>query len=295
MQGWKTGLVGLALICQALNATAAKIVADVVYGHKDGLALVYDVIKPDRKANGAAVVYMVSGGWFSFWRKPEDRVPQFTLLLERGFTIYAVHHGSAPRFKVPDAVRDVRAALRHIREHAAEHKVDPNRLGIYGGSAGGHLSLMLGLDPAGNSKAGVAVGRMQPVYAADVSVDAPVAAVVAYYPPVDMRTRVGPSERFPALDFPADDAVAISPILHVSADDPPILLVHGDADDLVPLADSEILAKSLKQKGVKHRLDVIKGGDHGFRNPEHRGQATTAMIAWFEEHLLKGKKRRKKG
>ena len=178
--------------------------------------------------------------------------------------MFAVQHGSAPRFKVPDAVRDVRKATGYIRRHAGDYGIDPTRLGVWGGSAGGHLSLMLGLDPQAGAE---------------------LAAVVAYYPPVDLRNRVGPSERFPALDFPVKTASAISPILFVSDEDPPVLLIHGDADDLVPLNDSEILAAEFDRVGVDYELLVIEGGDHGFRNPSHRAQATRAMVGWFEEYL----------
>ena len=118
-------------------AAEPKITADVIYGHKDGMALTYDVFEATNP-NGAGVIYMVSGGWFSIWRPPENRVVSFEPLLAEGFTVFAVHHGSAPRFKVPDAVSDVRAAVRHIRETAESHGVDPNRLGVWGGRAGGH-------------------------------------------------------------------------------------------------------------------------------------------------------------
>lgn len=260
--------------------------SDVIYGHKDGMALTYDVFLPE-KANGAGVVYMVSGGWFSIWQPASQRLSYFDALLAEGFTVFAVHHGSAPRFKVPEAVSDVRAAVRHIKKNAATHGVDPNRLGVWGGSAGGHLSLMLGLDPEGKpfEPRGEGFRQIGPQYLADAADDAKLAAVVAFYPPADIRPRVGPSERFPALDFPKEQAASISPILFISADDPPTRLIHGDSDELVPVADSEILQKSLEETGVKHDLLVIKGGDHGFRNPDHRKEAMAAMVAWFKQHL----------
>lgn len=267
------------------GSAQAEIVADVIYGHKDGMALVYDVFKP-ASANGAGVVRMISGGWFSRWVEPAQRMSGFEPLLAEGFTVFAVHHGSAPRFKVPDAVSDVRAALRHIRVHAADYGVAPDRLGAWGGSAGGHLSLMLGLNSEG-LPAGPRDGRPRqegPHYRAGAA-GAYVAAVVAYFPPVDLREVVGPSERFPALDFTVDQAPAISPILFVTADDPPTLLIHGDADELVPLINSEILTAAFQETGVTHELRVIEGGDHGFRNPDHRAEATTAMVAWFKQHL----------
>ena len=120
-----------------------KVINDMVYGHKDGMALVYDVIQPE-KTNGAAVAYMISGGWYSIWREPRTRLGMTEDLLDAGFTIVLVYHGSSPRYHVPDAYADVSRAIRHIRLHANSYGIDPDRLGVTGGSAGGHLSLMVG-------------------------------------------------------------------------------------------------------------------------------------------------------
>ncbi|HTE42464.1 MAG TPA: alpha/beta hydrolase, partial [Steroidobacteraceae bacterium] len=164
---------GCASTSTAPTAASVKITADIVYGHKDGMALFYDVFTPS-KQNGSAVLYMVSGGWFSRWQEPQKRVAGFQQLLDRGITVIAVHHGSAPRFKVPEAVADVRRAVRHVRVNAAAYHLDANRLGVWGGSAGGHLSLMLGLaSDQGNPAATDPIERASNW----------VKAVVAYYPP----------------------------------------------------------------------------------------------------------------
>ena len=244
-------------------ATASPaITSDVIYGHKAGMALVYDVIQPEDH-HGAAVLFMVSGGWFSRWQPAEQRVPWFAHLLEAGFTVVAVHHGSAPRFKVPEAVADVRLAVAHLRENAERFGIDPNRLGVHGGSAGGHLSLMLGLDAEGEN-------RLQ--------------AVVAYFPPVDLADVVGPSERFPALDFDPELAADVSPINFVSADDPPVLLIHGDQDELVSISHSERLHAALDEAGVANELVVIEGAAHGFRG-EAQQTARAATAEFFQAHL----------
>ena len=128
-------LLLIALIVSAATLADVKIKADVVYGHKDGMALVYDVIQP-ANANGAAIVYMVSGGWFSRWAPPENRAQQFADILEAGFTVIPVHHGSAPRYKVPEAYADVSRAIRHIKMNAEAFEIDVNRIGVTGGSAG---------------------------------------------------------------------------------------------------------------------------------------------------------------
>ena len=253
-----------------------EVTPDVVYGHKDGMALTFDVFHP-RNAHGGAVLYMVSGGWVSRWSPPEWLIARsFGGLLEKGLTVMAVRHGSAPRYKVPEAEADVRRALRYIRLHSEELGVDEDRLGVYGGSAGGHLSLMLGLA----SDDGV-------MDSSDEIMRAParVAAVVAYYPPVDLRPIVGPSERFPALDFAEDQAASISPILFASSDDPPTLLIHGDADMLVNVQNSEVMFEALQEKRVESELIIIPGGDHGFRLTADRERAQQAMVEWFDRHL----------
>lgn len=156
----------------AQTASQPAITPDIVYGHKDGMALIYDMFEPQGQKNGAGILFMVSGGWFSVWAEPQSRVAGFSSFLEAGYTVFAVHHGSAPRYKVPEAYEDVDLALRHIRLNAQEYGIDPERLGVTGGSAGGHLSLMLGLHepPASPSGTGLLQQRSD------------VAAVVAYFP-----------------------------------------------------------------------------------------------------------------
>lgn len=287
LQSRRVGCALLLIAATVCNGAVAAIQQDVIYGHKDGMALVYDVFEP-ASANGAGIVYMVSGGWYSIWQPPERRLSSFQGLLDAGFTVFAVHHGSAPRYKVPDAVSDVRGALRHIKARADEYGVDSNRLGVWGGSAGGHLALMLGLDPEGLPAAPPAEGRgrmLGPHYL-NAEGAADVAAVVAYFPPVDLRSLAGPNDRFPALNFPEEDASAVSPILFVSADDPPVLLIHGDADELVAIRNSEVMSAALAEATVPHEFVVIDGGDHGFRGPGQRAEAYRAMLSWFKDNLL---------
>ena len=255
-------------------AQSREIVPDVVYGHKDGMALTFDVFKP-QSPNGAGVLYMVSGGWFSGWRDPAQAQRGYAPFLDAGFTVFAVRHGSSPRYHVADAVDDVTLANRYIHAHAAEWGVDADRLGVTGGSAGGHLSLVLG----NNGTDG------------DASADDPLlrvsnrmAAVVAYYPPVDVRGFRGPSERFPALDFPEEDGERISPILQVSADDPPTLLIHGTDDGTVPVSHSERVHAAFKEARVETELIIMERAGHGFRG-EQATQATAARVKWFVEHL----------
>lgn len=269
----------LSLAGSAVSAQS-EITEDVVYGHKDGLALTYDVIHPSGTANGAAVAYMMSGGWVSRWSPPENVASRdiFRELSRRGFTTFLVRHGSSPRFKVPDAIADARLAVAHIKEHAGRYGVDPNRIGLTGSSAGGHLSLAVGLRAEG------ATGL--PDDATNPRANQ-VAAIVAYFPPVDLRGWAGPSERFPALDFEDDLEISASPILFATEDDPPTLLMHGDEDGLVPISHSERMHEALRTAGVETEYVMFPGAGHGFRG-EDATRGIELTVGWFERHLVEG-------
>jgi len=289
-------LLCLAIPLQAQNSDS--IMPDLVYGHKAGMALTLDVFRP-ASPNGASVLNMVSGGWVSRWRDPEQAQAGYQALLDQGFTVFAIRHGSSPRFNVPEAYADVTRAVRYVRLHAPHFGLDAERIGVYGGSAGGHLSLMLGLNSdEGDPNATDEVLRH----------GSRVAAVVANYPPVDLRPRATPSERFPAtipdrslffaggvvpgaaerfvaIDVEDEAGASVSPILFVTPDDPPTLLIHGDADALVDFNNSELMQAALMASGVETGLVVIEGAGHGFRTPEDRTQASDALVGWFVEHL----------
>jgi acetyl esterase/lipase len=280
----KRRLILLALIVPLIGRPtgAQDITPDVVYGHKHGLAMTFDVFQPANASNGAGILFMVSGGWYSRWTPPEQMTGLFQPLLDRGFTVFAVRHGSSPKFSIPEAVSDVRRAVRFIRKHAGKYEVDPERLGVFGLSAGGHLSLMLGTAAdQGKTNAPDPVERES----------SRVAAVVAVVAPTDLRIMVWDApdhlpayKRFPALDLEMDQAADNSPIVHVTDDDAPTLLIAGDQDELVPIAHSENILKAFQQKGVVAELLVIKGAGHGFQGEDQK-KAFDALADWFEKHL----------
>ncbi|NLX96768.1 MAG: alpha/beta hydrolase [Rhodopirellula sp.] len=276
----------LALVVVLLGTVSARaevevqITPDVVYGHKDGMALTFDRFRP-KEANGAGVLFMVSGGWYSRWSPPEKFQGVIQTLLDRGFTVFAVRHGSSPKYLVPEAVADVRRAVRYIRCHAAELGIDPERLGVTGASAGGHLSLMLGTTgDDGETK------KDDPLAA----VSDRVKAVAPWCPPTDIRPWVDEKssyyQNYPALRFNPEEADDCSPLLQVSADDAATLLIHGDKDELVPIDHSRKILAELEKHGVPAELLTLEGAGHGFRGDDVQ-RARDATAAWFEKHLGK--------
>lgn len=261
-----------------------EITPDVVYGHKDGLAMTFDVFTPKKDANGAAVLFMVSGGWYSNWAPPEQTRALFIPLTSKGYTVFAVRHGSSPRYGIPDAVADVRRSVRFIRANAEKFKVDPQRLGVYGMSAGGHLSLTLGTTADEGNK-----DDKDPI----LKVSDRVQAVVAYVAPTDLtimvreaKDRLPAYDRFPALNLEMAGAKAVSPLLHVTEDDAPTLLLAGAKDDLVPIDHSRNIAKAFDEKKVVNKLVEYPNAGHGF-GAEDAKLAVAEMVAWFDKHLAK--------
>lgn len=257
--------------------------ADVVYGHKDGLALTFDVLTPPQP-NGAAVLHLQSGGWYSAWREPRELIPVERPLLDEGYTVFIVRHGSAPKYTVPEAVADVRRCVRFIRLTANDYGIDPQRLGVLGGSAGGHLTLMLattGDDGDAESK--------DPV----LRTSSRITAGVALFPPTDLRgwTTEPPAEIAarpnlrPPLAFDAALEASVSPLLAVTADDAPVLMIHGDQDKLVPLEHSSNILPKFEECGVGSKLVVIEGAAHGFSPQQNRERVIPAMLEWFRLHL----------
>ena len=274
---------------------------DVIYGRKDGLALTMDVIAPKEKPNGLGIVYVVSGGWRS--NPGAIRPETYTPFLRRGYTIFAVVHGTQPKFTIPEIIDDVQRAVRFIRYHAKDYHIDPDRLGITGGSAGGHLSLMIGTaGTAGKDKANDPVER----------VSSRVQAVACFYPPTDFLNwgKEGNvldcknmDRRFrAAVDFQIFDRDEgtfqritdekkvqellrdISPISHVSPDDPPTLMIHGDKDSLVPLQQSQRMLAKLKAAEVPANLIVKKDCGHGWITILKDSET---LADWFDRHLRK--------
>ncbi len=134
-------IISLAFLSSAQTNVNFKRTEDVIYGRKFGTALTLDVLQPE-KPNGYGIIFVVSGGWFSAHEAINPTALQS--FLDRGYTVFPVVHGSQPKFQIPEIVQDMHRAVRFIRFNAKIFGINPDKLGVTGGSAGGHLSLTLG-------------------------------------------------------------------------------------------------------------------------------------------------------
>jgi acetyl esterase/lipase len=267
---------------QEVAASDPTITTDIVYGHKDGLALTMDVYQPKEKRNDAAILFMVSGGWYSTWRPAEESLPLFQPYLDAGYTMFAVRHGSSPRYTIPEAIGDVRRAVRFVRNNADDYGIDPEKLGVMGMSAGGHLALVLGTTGDDGLASGDEIEKSP----------SRVAAVVALVPPTDLRVAVWESpeslpayRNFPALDLAMDKASASSPLVHVTKDDAPALVIMGGKDELVPPKHGQWIADAFDREKVRHKLIIIADAGHGLEGDENRRSVTQESVDWFDTCL----------
>jgi acetyl esterase/lipase len=277
---------------------------DVIYGRKHGMALTMDVFTPEQ-AKGIGIIWVVSGSGRSDIKRIDK--PSYKkciqTLVNRGYTVFAVVHSSAPRFTLQDMVPDIHRAVRFIRFQAADFGINAGQIGIVGASAGGGLSLLLGTA----SKEGDP-NNVDPVE----RVSSKVQATGSFFGPTDwldfdnkgtnildfQKTRYGsvdPSFVFHEFDenkqiyrlitdrkHIIEQLKDFSPIMHVSQDDAPTIIVHGDADPFIPIHQSRRMINSLTKAGVPSKLITRKSKGHGWMNWE---KDITLIADWFDVHL----------
>jgi acetyl esterase/lipase len=275
---------------------ASKIIVEegLVYSTPDGQELKLDLARPAGDGPFPAIVFIHGGGWYLGDRSAyRDSIEEAA---KRGYVAATVSYRlmkfdakekdsttATPAF--PAQVHDVKAAVRWLRANAANYHVDPERIGATGASAGGHLSLMLGLTDA-DAKLEGAGGNLNQ--------SSRVQAVVNVFGPTEMASAQQQSTlhwlfRLFLNGTPAEAAEtykAASPITYVSSDDPPVLTLQGDLDPIVPVDQATKLDAAMKSAGADHTLNIYQGQKHGFTG-QFRQQEHTDMWAFFDEHLKK--------
>lgn len=250
------------------GAIAHRDLAYVTGGHERQKL---DLYLPAAGTNLPLIIH-IHGGAFKMGSKDQGVPLEY---LREGCALASLNYRLSQHAKFPAQIQDCKAAVRWLRAHAAEYRLDPARFAAWGPSAGGHLAAMLGT--TGDSQE-LDVG-------AHLSQSSRVQAVVDYFGPTDFLQM--DAHRLPTgmTHDPADSpesqlmggaiqenkekAARANPITYVTADDPPFLICHGDQDPLVPHHQSELLAAALKKAGVPVTFYTVQGAGHGgFRDPQ---------------------------
>ncbi|MBI3848962.1 MAG: alpha/beta hydrolase [Verrucomicrobia bacterium] len=261
----------------------------IVYTERHGHKLSFDIVRPAHP-NGLGILLMVSGGWHSSTNdfRPFMAAP----LIRRGYTVFAVSHLSQPKATVMEIVEDVNRATRFIRFHAREYGIDPDRIGVTGGSAGGHLSLMLATrGGSGPSDAADPVDRASSAVQA-AAIFYPVTDLLNLGPSTENLGDGGPPKSFLKAFGPQGTNLAVwkvigrevSPIYYITTNLPPTLIIHGGADTLVPLEQSEHFQTQARAIGRNVELIIRPGKQHGWLTMFWDFRL---CADWFDKYLRK--------
>jgi acetyl esterase/lipase len=270
------------------GAPEADVVRDVEYGTGGGRPLKLHLVKPKSPPQEPmpVVVYIHGGAWRGGNR--DGGVRPLSRLAARGYFGASIEYRLSSEAKFPAQIEDCKAAIRFLRSRAKEYGIDPDRIGVWGPSAGGHLVALLGT--SGDVKELEGKGG-------SAEFSSRVQAVVDWFGPTDFLKMGKNKIDHDAANSPEsllvggpiqenkEKVAAANPITYVSKDDPPFLVIHGDKDDLVPLSQSELLHAALEKAGVPSKLHVVPGAGHGFG-----GRELEAMVDEFLDRHLKNKK-----
>jgi acetyl esterase/lipase len=260
---------------------------DLAYADIGEKALLLDLYVPGGESGEAlpVVVWIHGGGW----RNGSKENALGAVLVRRGYAVASINYRLSAEAVFPAQIHDCKAAIRWLRAHAEEYHLDADRIGVWGSSAGGHLVALLGT----SGDVADLEGEL-----GNAEFSSRVQAVCDWFGPGDLvgmasteasgrggasRGGGGPVARLlgGSIEEKRELAISASPVTHVSEDDPPFLIMHGDQDPVVPLGQSEALHKALHGAGAESTLDVIKGAGHGFRGVDH----FETVGRFFDAHL----------
>lgn len=230
---------------------------DITYKTIDGMELQVDIYRQKDLQEPAPTLIFVHGG---AWKKGkrQDYLPYLIDYAEKGYVTATLSYRLSGVAKFPAAAQDVNCGIKWIKEHAEDYGIDPDRLALVGGSAGGHLSLLLGY------------GGEEPLFNQDCIPDAgsAVKVIVDFYGPVDLTTPYAISteqvQSFMGTSYEQNSEMyrLASPSTFISPDDPPTLIFQGTIDSLVPVTQSDSLQRWLQQAGVPNEYHRLKGWPH---------------------------------
>jgi acetyl esterase len=247
------------LLSSVLAAARLPSEDGLVYGEAGAEKLTMDYYRPAGAGPHPIVIIIHGGGFVGGTSKNGSEAYCADFLAPAGYAVFSINYQLAPKYPYPAMVQDVQRAIRYLRHNARRWDADPRRIALVGGSAGGYLSNMVGVLNSGGIK-----GAKDPVDRTSARVQ----AVVTLFGPSDFRNQPM-SRNLEALLGPLikekGEAAALaeaSPAMHITGDEPPFLLIHGDKDQSVPFIQSTHLQAALKAAGVPCDLIVIAGGPH---------------------------------
>lgn len=251
---------------------------DVVYTQVNGWDGRIDLYTNPKSETPTPVVINIHGGGWNHGEKESQT--GYGSFFKNGYAVANVEYrllGVAP---APAAIEDVRCALIYLYTHAKELNIDTNKIVIMGGSAGGHLALMAGL--LANEKK----FDNNCKYDGDIKV----AAIIDKYGVTDLMplSKWKSAKNWLGKDFDNKNFIeSVSPLYYVTKNSPPVYIVHGDADPIVPYDQSTALYKKLKANGVKTKMLTIEGGNHGKFTKEEKSEMSKDMWSFLDELGLK--------
>lgn len=255
------------------DPAGTTMVRDLVYATPGGSAQRLDIYLPPNPGNKPlpVSVWIHGGGWQGGSKGNPNRI---RAMLHDGFAVVDINYRLSGEAPFPAQVQDCKAAIRWLRANASTYNLDPDRIGVSGGSAGGHLAAFLGTT---GSTREYDVGE-------NLEFSSAVQAVCNWFGPSDilrMDEQAIPGSLFdhnsarspeskllggPIAEEPYKSlAQKVNPITYITGDEPPFLNLHGDSDKTVPPGQSELLHAALKKAGVDSTLYIVKGGGHGLR------------------------------
>lgn len=268
-------LLGLLII--SVLPLAAELRTDIEFAKPGGVSLTLDAYVPEGKGPFPAVIIVHGGGWHN-GTKTTYVPPLFEPLSKGGFAWFTINYRLAPAHRFPAQADDVFEAIRWVKKHAAEYKVDVKRIALIGESAGGHMVSYVGARGKGETA---------------------VAAVIPFYGPHDLAARarklgaIGENvERLLDMNAPGPEAEekmrAASPITYVHKGMPPYLMIHGTEDKAVPYDQSPLMCAKMKEAGARCEVFTVEGAPHGIggweKNPAFQ-KYKEKMVEWLRQTL----------
>ncbi len=280
----------------------------VEYARAGGVRLMMGIYTP-KKFEGKLplVVWIAGGAWRNFWTNDSRCLPGGNgvgNLVAHGYAVASISHRLARSYNgskawvFPAQIEDCKGAIRFLRANAAKYSFDADRIGVWGGSSGGHLAALLGTSGGVKELEGKVGGNLK--------FSSRVQCVADCSGPTDLAKLeaasggfYGPGQSPPAALVGGPTAqhkelvIKANPITYVTRDDPPFLVAHGDKDNLVPINQSEMLVNALKKAGVDVTFEVIKGVGHGRATRTQEERLNRLVTEFFDKHL-KGRRGRSK-